>query len=90
MENEVYEVNIQDIHGTTYVLLARDENEADILAEDIEVHRSVMVRNVLIMKDGEVSGFVEDSIIVLTYLDISTLDIRKCQDDQPKFALPEL
>lgn len=85
--HEVVEISVRDIHGTEFVFLARDFEEALLLKQDIQNHQSVNVNNVLIMKAGEVSGYVEDALIMLSFLDDDTTYMRLCKDDKPKFAL---
>jgi len=86
-EYEVIEITIKDCFDTEFVMLARNEDDASIIKEDIESENSVYIRNVLIMKNGEVTGYVEDAHIMLAFLNPSTLTLRKCKDDKPKFAL---
>jgi hypothetical protein len=84
---EVVEISVKDVNGTEFVFLARDMEEALLLKLDIQNHNSVNINNVLIMKDGEVSGYVENALITLLYLDNDSTVMRLCKDDQPKFAL---
>lgn len=85
--HEVIEISVKDIYNTEFIFLARNMNEALMLKNDIKNHHSVNINNVLIMKDGEVSGYVEDALIMLSFLDDETVRLRECKDDQPKFAL---
>lgn len=83
----VIEIAVKDISGTEFIFLARNESEEALLVDDIYAHGAVQVNNVLIMKDGEVTGYVEDALITLTMLDPLTVMSRECKDPEPKFAL---
>lgn len=83
----VIEISVKDIQGVEYIFLARNESEEALLLDDIFAHEAVQVNNVLIMKDGEVAGYVEDALITLTMLDPISVQSRDCKDPEPKFAL---
>lgn len=85
--HEVIEISVKDYGGTEFVFLARDKEEAELLEKDIEQLGSLHVNNVLVLKNGEVTGYVEDALIQLSFLVKETLVMRECKDDQPKFAL---
>lgn len=85
--HEVIEISVKDYNGTEFVFLARDKEEAELLEKDINDFCSLHINNVLILKDGEVAGYVEDALIMLAFLDKTTTIMRECKDDQPKFAL---
>lgn len=85
--HEVIEISVKDYYGTEFVLLARDIDEASLLKQEIRDDGNVVVNNVLVMKNGEVAGYIEDALIMLSFLDDETVHLRQCKDDQPKFAL---
>lgn len=85
--HDVVEISVKDYYGTEFILLARDMDEALLLKQEIEDDGNVVVNNVLVMKDGEVAGYIEDALIMLAFLDDETTHLRECKDDQPKFAL---
>jgi len=85
--HDVVEISVKDVQGTEFIMLARNMDEALLLKLDIQNEGSVQVNNVLIMKDGEVAGYWEDTLIMLSFLDDSTTYMRICKDDKPKFAL---
>lgn len=84
---DVIEISVLDYGNTEYIFLARNEEEEGMLLSDIGEKGAVQVNNVLIMKDGEVTGFVENALITLTMLEPLSVMSRVCKDDQPKFAL---
>ena len=85
--HEVIEISVKDYYGTEFVFLARDIDEALLLKQEIQDDGSTVVNNVLVMKHGEVTGYIEDALIMLSFLDDETVRLRECKDDQPKFAL---
>jgi len=85
---KVIELAVKDSQGKEYVVLARNTTELDILVTDIEIDGAIQVNNVLILdKHGECTGYVEDALITLTFLDHNTIQFRTCLDFEPKFAL---
>ena len=85
---KVIELAVKDTQGKEYVMLARNTTELDILVTDIEFGGAIQVNNVMILdKKGEFTGYVEDALITITFLDHGTIQFRTCQDYEPKFAL---
>lgn len=85
--HDVIEISVKDYFDTEFVMLAKDESEALMIKQDVEEHGGVHVGNVLVLKDGEVTGYIDDAHIMLAFLKPETFTMRKCKDDQPKFAL---
>ena len=84
---DVIEISVLDYFDTEFIMLARNEKELEMIKQDIDEYGGVHIHNVLVVKDGEVTGYIEDAHIMLAFLKSETLQSRVCKDDQPKFAL---